>query len=127
MRLVSSLHRARGLGTSKSGVDHWWWERITSLVLIPLGLWFLISLIRIAPGGLETVLPWFTSPLNAVGSVILLATLFYHTSLGIQVVIEDYVHVEWKKLGGIILSRFLFLVLALIGIFSIVRLHFGAL
>lgn len=127
MHLISPLHRARGLGTAKDGVGHWWWERITSVVLIPFTLWFLFMLIHVAPQGIEAVTAWFSSPLNAIGTIVLLSTLFYHTSLGIQVVIEDYVHVEWKKVTGIILSRFLFLILTLICLFSVIRLHFGVL
>lgn len=126
MHLTSPLHRVRGLGSAKDGTTHWWWERVTSLILIPFTLWFAYFLVTVAPQGIEAVRGWFGSPFHAIGTVVLLATLFYHTALGIQVVIEDYVHAEYKKLAGVVLTRLLFLILALISIFSVIRLHFGA-
>src|SRR6266516_5939430 len=95
----SPLGRAIGLGSAKEGVEHWWAQRLTAIALVPLTLWFVIAIIGLVGADLETVQNWAGRPLPAILLVLLLIATFYHTSLGLQVVIEDYVHAALGKLG----------------------------
>ena len=104
MDMQSDLARARGLGSAKEGVGHWWAQRITAVALVPLGLWFVISALSL--GGLD--LAGFKSWLNAPGNLLLMILFvvcgFYHMMLGIQVVVEDYVHTESSKVTLLVLN-----------------------
>ncbi len=104
MDMQSDLARARGLGSAKEGVGHWWAQRITAVALVPLGLWFIISALSL--GGLD--LAGFKSWLNAPGNLLLMILFvvcgFYHMMLGIQVVVEDYVHTESSKVTLLVLN-----------------------
>src|SRR5215467_5939885 len=98
-RMRSPLGRAIGLGSAKEGVDHWWAQRITAIALVPLSLWFVSAAIGLVGADLDTVQNWIGLPLPAILLILLLIGMFYHLSLGLQVVIEDYVHSEFPKLG----------------------------
>ncbi len=91
MSLETPLHKAQGLGSSHSGVRHFWSQRITAVALIPLGIWFAISMLGLAGTGIVPVLIFLSNPLNAVlmGAFVLIS--LYHMALGIQEVILDYV------------------------------------
>ena len=91
-RMRSPLGRARGLGSAKEGVEHWWVQRVTAVALAPLMLWLSIALIEGVGSSYTTVVNWLRAPLTTILMVLLLIALFYHTALGLQVVIEDYVH-----------------------------------
>src|ERR1700739_4247412 len=98
-RMRSPLGRAIGLGSAKEGVEHWWAQRLTAIALIPLSLWFVSAVIGLAGGDLETMQNWVALPLPAILLVLLLIATFYHLSLGLQVVIDDYVHTDLTRLG----------------------------
>jgi succinate dehydrogenase / fumarate reductase membrane anchor subunit len=118
------LGRVRGLGSAKSGTGHWFAQRLTALAMIPLSLWFLYALLTVLRGGsVEQVHLFFASPLNAVAMVLLLALLFWHGMLGLQVIIEDYVHCPCAALTLHILNKFLSVLLAAIGIVAVLKLH----
>src|SRR5438270_6324665 len=87
----SPLGRAIGLGSAKEGVEHWWALRLTSIALVPLVLWFVIAVIALAGADRALLVDWIRHPVPAVLLVLLLATTFHHSALGLQVVIEDYV------------------------------------
>jgi succinate dehydrogenase / fumarate reductase membrane anchor subunit len=123
--LRSPLGRAIGLGSAKEGVEHWWAQRVSAVALLVLGLWFVSSLVALAGAGRATVAAWLHGPLAAILTILTLAAVFYHSALGIQVVIEDYVHAEGVKLGSIVLVRLLSLALAVAGIFAVLRIAFG--
>jgi succinate dehydrogenase / fumarate reductase membrane anchor subunit len=125
-RMRSPLGRAIGLGSAKEGVEHWWAQRITAVALVPLSLWFASAVIALAGADLETVQNWIARPLPAILLVLLLIALFYHTSLGLQVVIEDYVHMELAKLGLLIVTRLLCFGFAVAGIFAVLSIALGA-
>ena len=93
--LRSPLGRAIGLGSAKHGADHWWAQRVSAVALILLGLWFAASLIAHAGADHGAVVAWLRNPITAILMLLLVATTFYHAALGLQVVIEDYVHSEW--------------------------------
>jgi succinate dehydrogenase / fumarate reductase membrane anchor subunit len=124
-RMRSPLGRAIGLGSAKEGVDHWWAQRLTAIALVPLSLWFVASVIALVGADLDTVQNWLGLPLPAILLVLLLIAMFYHTSLGVEVVIEDYVHTELIKLGLVIAARLLCFGFAVAGIFAVLSLALG--
>ncbi len=121
----SPLGRAVGLGSAKEGVEHWWLQRITAVALVPLSLWFVIAVIRLVGADFDSVRDWFGSPLPAILLVLLLIATFYHASLGLQVVIEDYVHTELAKLGLVVVVRLACFALAVAGIFAVLGMAVG--
>jgi succinate dehydrogenase / fumarate reductase, membrane anchor subunit len=118
----SPLGRAVGLGSAKEGVEHWWLQRITAVALVPLGLWFVIAIVRLVGADVESVRDWVGSPLPAILLVLLLIATFYHAALGLQVVVEDYVHTELTKLGLLIVVRLACFAFAVAGIFAVVSM-----
>ena len=127
MALRTPLGRVRGLGSAKEGTEHWWMVRLTSLALIPLTVWFVASVVALADADYVAVVNWLRSPVVAVLMVILIGTTFHHAQAGLQVVIEDYVHGEAAKLAAILIVKAVALVLALAGIFAVLKIAFGAL
>jgi succinate dehydrogenase / fumarate reductase membrane anchor subunit len=124
-RLRSPLGRALGLGSAKEGVDHWWLQRLTAVALVPLGLWFAASLVALAGADRATVAAWLHAPLAAILTLLMIVAVFYHAALGVQVVIEDYVHSEWLKIPALVLNRLVCIALAIAGIFAVLRIAFG--
>jgi succinate dehydrogenase / fumarate reductase, membrane anchor subunit len=120
--LRSPLGRVRGLGSAKEGVAHWWAQRLTALALIPLTLWFVISVISLAGAGHARTVAWIAAPVPAVLLVLLIAATFYHAVLGLQVVIEDYIHNEALRLGLIIVVKAAAVVLGAAAIFAVLKL-----
>src|SRR5215472_9720929 len=125
-RMRSPLGRAVGLGSAKEGVEHWWLQRLTAVALVPLGLWFVIAIIRLVGADLDTVRNWVGSPLPAILLVLLLIATFHHAALGLQVVIEDYVHAELTKLGLLIVIRLACFAFAVTGILAVVGIAVGS-
>jgi succinate dehydrogenase / fumarate reductase membrane anchor subunit len=121
----SPLGRAIGLGSAKEGVAHWWAQRITAIALVPLALWFVIAIIGLVGADLDAVQDWIGRPLPAILLVLLLIAMFYHVSLGLQVVIEDYIHAELAKLGLLIVVRLLCFAFAVAGIFAVLSMALG--
>ena len=122
----SPLGRAIGLGSAKEGVERWLLQRITAVALAPLVLWFVIALIGLVGADFDTVQEWVGRPLPAICLVLLLIATFYHASLGLQVVIEDYVHGELSRLGLVIVVRLACVTLAVAGIVAVLTLALGA-
>ncbi len=120
--LRSPLSKARGLGSAKQGAHHFWVQRVSALALIPLSLWFVFSLAQIGSAGFAAVHHWVAAPSVAVALVLFVAITAYHSALGVQVVIEDYVASEAGKLAGLILSKFLHTVVAAAGIFAVLKI-----
>lgn len=125
MSLRSPLGRVRGLGSAKDGTGHWWAQRLTALALIPLTLWFCVAVIAMTGADHATAAAWAGSPLVAGLLLLLLVATFYHAALGLQVVIEDYVHHEMTKLVLVLAVKAGSLVLALVGILSVLLLLFA--
>jgi succinate dehydrogenase / fumarate reductase, membrane anchor subunit len=124
-RMGSPLGRAVGLGSAKEGVEYWWLQRITAVALVPLSLWFVIAIIRLAGADFDSVRDWLGNPLPAILLVLLLIATFYHVSLGLQVVIEDYIHAELAKIGLVIIVRLACFALAVAGIFAVLSMAVG--
>jgi succinate dehydrogenase / fumarate reductase membrane anchor subunit len=126
MSLRSPLSRARGLGSAKDGVHHWIWQRLTAVALVPLTLWFVVAVATHAGDGYEAVRAWVATPYVAVLLGIYLATLFHHSQLGLQVVIEDYVHTRWVNLSALLLVKFAHVLLAAAAIFAVLKIALGS-
>jgi succinate dehydrogenase / fumarate reductase, membrane anchor subunit len=122
MSLRSPLGQARGLGSAKDGVGHWWMQRLSAVALVPLSLWFVYSVVRFQLADYPTLLTWLHAPYVAIVLAMYFAALFYHSALGIQVVIEDYVHSEWYKIPALVLNKFVHFAAASIAIYSVIRL-----
>lgn len=125
MGLRTPLATARGLGSAKEGVEHWWKERITSLALLPLMLWFAFSVAVMGTADYYTLVDWITHPVNTVLMILCLGVGFWHAVLGLQVIIEDYVATEWKKYTLLIFIQFAGVLLALAGIFAVLHIALG--
>lgn len=125
--LRSPLGRARGLGSAKDGVHHFWVQRLSALALIPLSLWFVFSIAKLAmgPASFHAVRFWVAAPSVAVTLVLFLAATLYHSMLGVQVVIEDYVGHEGAKLAALVLSKFIHAIVAVSAIFAVLKVALG--
>jgi succinate dehydrogenase membrane anchor subunit len=118
----SQLGRARGLGAAKSGLHHWWAQRVTAMALLPLSLYFVLSVLILAGSSQAEVAAYIAEPWNAVLFIALIVALFYHLALGLQVVIEDYVHGEGAKLASLLVMRGVVVLLALASLISVLKL-----
>lgn len=125
MKLRTPLGKVRGLGSAKHGLEHWWAQRLTALALVPLSIWFVVSMMRLAALDHADLSYWLSSPLNSALLIFLVFALFHHAQLGIQVVIEDYVHSEFEKIGSLLLIKFLALFCVLISVLSIIKVFLG--
>ena len=125
MSFRTPLGRARGLGSAKDGTAHWWAQRITAVALVPLGLWFAVSVLSLVGADHAAAKAWIGAPVNAVLLVVLIVAVFHHADLGLQVVVEDYIHSEGLKIASILVMKFAAVLLALAGIFAVLRISFG--
>jgi succinate dehydrogenase / fumarate reductase, membrane anchor subunit len=122
--LRSPLGHAIGLGSAKDGVEHWWLERVTAIALVPLTIWFAASIIVHMGSDYVSIVAWLRTPIATILMVLLLTALFYHMSLGLQVVIEDYIH-SGMKIPALIGMRFGCFGLAVAGISATLRIALG--
>jgi succinate dehydrogenase / fumarate reductase membrane anchor subunit len=121
----SALSVAKGHGASHSGVHHWWFQRVTAVALMVLLPWFVASLIvSMLSNDVSQAAAWFALPLNAIGMLALVIAMFWHAKLGLQVVIEDYVHTPAPKYVALLANNFICWGFALLGILAVLRLHF---
>ena len=125
MNLRTPLGRVRGLGSAKTGLHHWWGQRLSALAMIPLGLWFVAVTISLLNSDYASAREGLSGPVMATVWVLFLAALFYHAQLGMQVVLEDYLHCKAIKIGAVILMKLAFIVLGLISIIAVLRIALG--
>ena len=118
----SGLGKARGLGSAKAGTAHWWAERVTSIALVPLTLWFILVMLRLVAVPRAAVLAWAGNPVNATLLLALVIITFHHMALGLQVVIEDYVHAEKTRLASLLAMKGLTALLAIASIVAVLKL-----
>ena len=118
----TDLGRVRGLGTAKEGVHHWWMQRLTAIALIPLTLWFIISIATLNNASYAETVNWLSIPLVSIFMILLVSATLYHALLGVQVVVEDYIHKEGFKFLLLIGLKFIFLVLGVVAIFSLLKI-----
>ena len=122
--MQSQLGRVRGKGSARSGTHHWWAERVTSVALVPLTIWFVLAALHLVGAPRAAVAHWAANPVNATLAAALVIATFHHTQLGLQVVIEDYVHGEGTKMGSILAVKALCFLLGLACLVSILKLAF---
>lgn len=124
MSLRSPLGRVLGRGAAKSGVAHWWVQRVSAIALVPLTLWFLIELVSLPLADHASVRAWIAGGWTPVALVLLIGTTSWHSALGVQVVIEDYVHHAGLKLASLLASSMLHVLVAVAGIYAVLRVAF---
>ena len=119
----SDLGKVQGLGSAKHGVGHWKIQRISAIGMIPLVLWFIPSLCNhYFEWYSSEAIVWIQNPFNATGLILLIGTLFFHASLGLQVVIEDYVHSEGLKIISITFIKLLSILLGVLSILCVLKI-----
>ena len=121
----TEIGRVRGLGSAKSGVEHWWRQRVTAAGNLLLVTWFLVSLLRLPRLDYKMVTGWLHSPLASVPLMLMVVSIFWHFRLGLQVFIEDYVHEEGSKIAALIALNFYVVAGAALAIFSILKIAFA--
>jgi len=126
MSLRSPLGRVLGLGTAKDGTSHWWRQRVSAVALLILGIWFAWMLAVTPDFDHAAVVAEIGRPINSILLLLLSVTLAYHSYLGIQVVIEDYVHAPATKLVALVVSRFAHVLLGVAAVFAILKIGLGA-
>jgi succinate dehydrogenase / fumarate reductase membrane anchor subunit len=120
------LGRARGLGSAKHGAGHWLSERVTAIALVPLTIWAVYGVLRLAAGDYGFAVHWIQDPVNATLTVITLAVSFWHMQAGLRVVVEDYIHKALSKSVLLLLNLFICGLAGALAIFSILKVALGA-
>lgn len=128
MHLRSPLSHVLGSGSAKDGTDHWRGQRVSAVGLVILGLWFMYSMLLLGNTGFnyDDVVHWLGRTSNSVMLILLCLTLAYHSILGVQVIIEDYVHHPFLKVLSLISSQFIHVVVAMASVFAVLKIAFGA-
>ncbi len=126
MDMRSHLGRSRGLGSTNDGVAHWWMQRLTGIALIPLTLWFVYSAIQMSGASHAEFTAWVSTHGNPILLILLIIAMFHHAQLGLQVVVEDYIHSEGPKLALLISIKFAAIFFGASSIFAVLRLTFGS-
>jgi succinate dehydrogenase / fumarate reductase membrane anchor subunit len=123
--LRSPLARVLGQGSAKGGVHHWWVQRLTSVALVPLTVWFVVSLLSLPSVDHATVAAWIGQLWTAVFLILLVLTAAWHSQLGVRVVVEDYVHGSGMKTLTLALLTFFHVVVAVAGVLAILKVALG--
>ncbi len=126
MSLRTPLGQVLGRGSAKDGTSHFWGQRLSGAGLLLLGLWFVVALTTMPDFSHAETLAFIGQPLNGVLMLLLVVTIAYHSYLGVQVVIEDYVHGHGLKLAALVISRFAHSFMAVAAIYAIIRIGLGA-
>jgi len=122
MDYQTPLAKVRGLGSAKAGTGHFWMQRITAITLIPLSLWMVYFTEQLLTATHGEIVAWLSGPLDTILALAWVIAAFYHAALGLQVVIEDYVHTDWMKISSIWLMKLTFLFFAIAAIVAIFRI-----
>jgi succinate dehydrogenase / fumarate reductase, membrane anchor subunit len=126
MSLRTPLGRVLGLGSAKEGAHHWWMQRLSSVALALLSLWLIAALLAVGRLDHGTLHAWISRPINASLMTLLMIAVAYHSVLGVQVVLEDYVSHKGAKVIALVANQFVHLALGAIGLFAILRVAFGS-
>lgn len=120
------LAKARGLGSAKSGTTHWWMQRVTAVALIPLTFWLVLFLQQLFHASYPEIQQWLISPVNFTLLLAWAIASFYHAALGLQVVIEDYLHPEWLKIVLVWVIKLTFTGAAITSLVLVIRIAISA-
>ncbi len=118
----SQLGRVRGLGSAKSGLAHWWAQRLTAIALVPLSLWFIFGMLHLLGAPHDAVVAWISGPWTIVCMIALVVAMFHHLQLGLQVVIEDYIHDDATRLASLLVVKGAAILLGMACIVSVLKL-----
>ena len=119
--MSTPLARARGLGSAKSGLHHWWHQRVSAVAMVGLVSWMVVLLFRLVEADYQTALNMLAHPVNATVVVLFVAVGLWHASLGLQVVLEDYVANEGVRLIAILAVKMAASVTAILAILSVLK------
>jgi succinate dehydrogenase / fumarate reductase membrane anchor subunit len=122
MSLRTPLGKVLGLGSAGEGTGHWWVQRVTAVALVPLTAWFAISLLTQPLQSYEAMRGWLGQPWVAVLTILLALTLAWHSKLGIEVIVEDYVHAKAAKTALLLLSTLVHVAAAVAAVFAVLML-----
>jgi len=125
MSLRSPLGRVLGAGAAHDGVRHWWRQRLTSIALVPLTVWFVVSILALPSLGYATLVAWMSQSSTALLLILLVLNAAWHSQLGVRVVVEDYVHGTGARTLLLVLIGFAHVLLAAAGVFAILKVAFG--
>jgi succinate dehydrogenase / fumarate reductase membrane anchor subunit len=125
MSLESPLGKFLGHGSARDGTGHWWAQKLTAVALIPLTIWFAIALLGMDSFAYANVINWAASPLNAILLILLSLSALYHSDLGLQVIVEDYVHGATKVITLVIL-KLIHVALAVAVVYAILIISLGS-
>jgi succinate dehydrogenase / fumarate reductase membrane anchor subunit len=126
MSLRSPLGKVLGRGSARAGPHHWWSQRLSSVALVPLSVWLVASLLALPGLSYESVHVWMGQSSSALLLILLVLLAAWHSRLGVQVVIEDYVHGSGSKTLSLVLSTFAHVLLAAAGVLAVLKVYFGA-
>ena len=124
MSLRSPLGKVLGTGSAKEGVHHWWLQRLTSVALVPLTVWFVVSLLSLPSHDHVAVISWMAQSWTALFLILFILVATWHSQLGVRVVVEDYVHGGAKTLTLVVIT-FIHAVVAAAGVFAVLKVAFG--
>jgi succinate dehydrogenase / fumarate reductase, membrane anchor subunit len=125
MSFANPLRQVLGAGPSRSGVHHWWVQRLTALALVPLSIWFAVSLLCLRGLDPVTVVAWLAQPWTALLLLLFVLTAAWHSRLGVQVIVEDYVHGAGAKTLLLVLSAFVHVLAAAAAVFAVLKVALG--
>lgn len=120
------MKAARGLGSSQSGVSHWWTQRMTAAALVLLGIWFVVMVLSLLHADYATARATVAQPWNALLLIAFVLIMFWHAVLGLQVVVEDYLHTRWQEVVLLTAIKFLAVLGALAGVLAVLRIALTA-
>lgn len=126
MSLNTPLKTVRGLGSAKDGTQHFWWQRLTAIALVPLLIWVVIAGLTATLSDYDSARAMVAHPVSAALAICTIVALFHHAQLGLQVVIEDYIHAESMKITALLAVKFLSVVFALLGVIAVLRIAVGS-
>ena len=126
MSLRSPLGKVLGVGSAKSGVQHWWVQRLTAVALVPLSIWFVASLLSLASFDHATVVAWMSGSWTALLLILFVLVAAWHSQLGVRVVVEDYVHGAAARTVTLVSVLFVHTLIAAAGVFAVLKVAFGA-
>ena len=125
MSLRSPLGQVLGRGAAKEGVHHWWVQRLTAVALVPLAIWFVVSLLSLPTLSYPVVSAWMGQAWTAVLLILFVLSAAWHSQLGVRVVVEDYVHRRGMRTVALALVTYLHVLAAAAGVFAVIKVALG--
>ena len=126
MSIKTPLGRVLGLGAAGGGAHHWWVQRVSAVALVPLGAWFVVSLVLLPDLGYGTVRGWLGAPLHGLLMALWVVVAAFHSWLGVTVVIEDYVPQKTRKVTALLVSQFVHLAAGAGALFAVLKVALGS-